>query len=136
LFNASVGNRKIVKNSKADDSFYDGIEMTRLRYKFFADLNGFIPLHKKWVLALSAKLGTLMGSANLVNELFKIGGFNTLRGFNEFEINASTYAVGQFELRFIFARKSYLNAFFDIGWYEKILPENILMIPLSALDLE
>ncbi len=119
LFNASVGNRKIVKNSKADDSFYDGIEMTRLRYKFFADLNGFIPLHKKWVLALSAKLGTLMGSANLVNELFKIGGFNTLRGFNEFEINASTYAVGQFELRFIFARKSYLNAFFDIGWYEK-----------------
>jgi hemolysin activation/secretion protein len=124
LLNASAGNRKIVKNSKVDDIIYDGIEMNTLRYRVLGDVTGYIPLHKKWVVLLAAKGGALMGSDNLVNELFKIGGFNTLRGFNENEIYASSYLIGLAELRFVYAKRSYINAFFNLAWYEKNITGN------------
>lgn len=124
LLNASAGKRKIVKNSKVDDIIYDGIEMNTLRYRVWGDVTGYIPLHKKWVVLLAAKGGALMGSDNLVNELFKIGGFNTLRGFNENEIYASSYLIGLTELRFVYAKRSYINAFFNLAWYEKNITGN------------
>ena len=126
LLNASAGNRKIVKNSKVDATLYDGIEMSALRYRVLSDMQGYIPLHKKWVLLLSAKGGAMLGSDNLVNELFKIGGFNTLRGFNENEIYASSYLIGLTELRFVYAKRSYINAFFNFAWYEKNITGNYL----------
>lgn len=52
-----------------------------------------------------------------VNELFRIGGWNSLRGFNENSILANFYAYGSAEYRYLVGQ----SAFFDIfGQYAQI----------------
>ena len=55
-------------------------------------------------------------SDNLVeNELHRLGGFKTLRGFNELTLFAANYGLANLEYRFFLERYSYLVAFFDAG---------------------
>lgn len=50
------------------------------------------------------------------NELFQIGGYKLLRGFDEESIFASRYAVGTVEYRYLLGQNSFLFAFADVGW--------------------
>ncbi len=52
------------------------------------------------------------------NELFRIGGLRTLRGFDEESINASNYTIGTIEFRYLLEQNSYTYLFFDGGYYE------------------
>ena len=55
----------------------------------------------------------------MLNDMFRIGGFTVLRGFDEQSIYASTYGVGTAELHYLLEQNSYLFVFFDQGWYQK-----------------
>lgn len=124
LINGSVGRRKIVKNAKADESLYEGLEMRSSTYRLRAELAGFIPLHRRWVLVLGANGGTMFGKHHYMNELYRIGGMNSLQGFDEQALYCSSYAIALTELRFLFAKRSYINAFFNAAWYERQVPDN------------
>jgi len=50
------------------------------------------------------------------NELFQIGGYKLLRGFNEESIYATQYAVLTAEYRYRLALNSFMFAFADGGW--------------------
>jgi hemolysin activation/secretion protein len=50
------------------------------------------------------------------NELFQLGGFQLLRGFDDESFFASAYAVLTTEYRVLTGQNSYLYAFFDGGW--------------------
>ena len=52
------------------------------------------------------------------NELFRIGGLKTLRGFDEESIYVSTYVIPTIEYRFLFAQNSNLLLFTEGAWYE------------------
>ena len=52
------------------------------------------------------------------NELYKIGGINTLRGFDEKAIFASSYSIFSFEPRLLFGKNSAIYLFGDWAWYE------------------
>ncbi|MEG1556683.1 MAG: BamA/TamA family outer membrane protein, partial [Bacteroidales bacterium] len=104
---------------KVEPVIYEGVDMQTVRYRIVSKIDGYIPLHKRWVLVLKLQGGTLFGKENYLNELFKIGGMSTLQGFDEESIYASSYAIGTSELRFLFAKKSYLNLFFNGAWYEQ-----------------
>ena len=119
--NLGAGTRKVMINNKLPETLYTGMELQTVHYRVLGQLQGYIPLHKRWVFKLGARGGTLIGASMVENELFKIGGMNILRGFNEDEITASTYMIGTAELRFLFAPKAYFNLFFDGAWYEKNL---------------
>jgi outer membrane protein assembly factor BamA len=82
-------------------------------------IKGYIPLHKRWVLAVGGEGGSLLGKHPLRNELFRLGGMNSIQGFDDLSIRASTYGIGSVELRFIMAKIAYLNAFFNGAWYEQ-----------------
>ena len=124
LVNGSAGRRKIVKNAKADESLYEGMEMRSATYRLQADLTGYIPLHKRWVMVLGLNGGTMFGKDHYMNELYRIGGMNSLQGFNENALYCSSYAIALTELRFLFARRAYINAFFNAAWYERNIPNN------------
>ena len=124
LINGSAGWRKIVKNAKADESLYEGLEMRSSTYRLQANLTGYIPLHKRWVMVLGVNGGTMFGKNHYMNELYRIGGMNSLQGFDEQAIYCSSYAIALTELRFLFASRSYINAFFNAAWYERQLPDN------------
>ncbi|MBQ7489225.1 MAG: BamA/TamA family outer membrane protein [Bacteroidales bacterium] len=117
----SAGRRKIIRNAKADSAIYSGIVMESANYSVTTRVNGYIPLHKRWVLKLGMAGGGIFGAENLANDLFKIGGMKSLRGFAEDEIIATAYGTITTELRFLFARIAYFNIFFDAAWYERNL---------------
>lgn len=54
----------------------------------------------------------------LTNELYRFGGVNNLRGFNENSIDASLYSVVNTEYRYMFNRSIYVNSIFDLAYFE------------------
>lgn len=52
------------------------------------------------------------------NELYRIGGFNSLRGFNEESITASAYGITSLEYRFLPNDGFYISVFGDYGFVE------------------
>lgn len=58
------------------------------------------------------------------NELYRIGGLSTLRGFDEESIYASEYLIGSSEIRFLFEENSAFFAFYDQAYYKSIDVKN------------
>ena len=52
------------------------------------------------------------------NELYRIGGLKTLRGFDEESIYASIYTIGKIEYRYLLEQNSFLFTFINTAWYE------------------
>jgi outer membrane protein assembly factor BamA len=124
--NFAVGTRKIIKKQSVDPYFYENMDLSNVRYRLQGKIKGYIPMHKRWVLVLGGEGGCLMGKQQLLNELFRFGGMNSLQGFDDLSIRASTYGIGCVELRFIMAKIAYLNAFFNSAWYEQKITGNYL----------
>ena len=60
------------------------------------------------------------------NELLKIGGLKSLRGFDEESINVSAFSIFSMELRYLFETNSAIYAFADGGYYEKNTPSEYI----------
>ena len=120
----SVGRRKIIQNAKADEALYAGMDMRTADYRLSSELKGFVPLHKYVVMVLGLEGATMFGHQFYTNELYRIGGMNSLMGFDEKALYCSSYAIALAEFRFMFYRRSYVNAFFNAAWYERQLKDN------------
>lgn len=57
----------------------------------------------------------------LTNELFRIGGANSLRGFNEQSIFTNKFSYLNVEYRYLTSINSYLHSITDFGLYENVL---------------
>jgi hypothetical protein len=114
----SVGNRQIKKNPKVNDAVYTDIQLKSSQYQVDGDVVGYIRLVKNHVLKLSAQAGSVFGNVIYRNELFRIGGLRTLRGFDEESIYASTYVIPTLEYRFLFEKNSNIFLFAEGAWYE------------------
>jgi outer membrane protein assembly factor BamA len=54
----------------------------------------------------------------LINELFRFGGINSIRGFNENSLQASFLSSIQSEYRYRLASNLYIHSIIDYGFYE------------------
>lgn len=87
------------------------------------------------VLALIGQGGYLINEALYLNDLYRLGGMRSIRGFNEGEFFASSYAVLTAEARFYLDQDSYLLSFFDQGFLaENTISRNFYDRP-SALGI-
>ena len=118
MINASAGTKNIRKNPKLDSSVYTKLILHSTQYN--ADFEGsfFIPFAKRSTFKIGNQSGFLYGQSIFQNELFRIGGLKTLRGFNEESIYASAFSIFTLEYRFILEQNSYLYLFGDGAWYE------------------
>lgn len=114
----SVGNRQIKKNPKINDLAYTDVKLKSSQYQLDGDIVGYINIIKNHVVKISAQAGSVVGNSLYRNELFRIGGLRTLRGFDEESIYASTYVIPTIEYRFLFERNSNLFLFAEGAWYE------------------
>ncbi|MFM2136071.1 MAG: hypothetical protein RL021_1471, partial [Bacteroidota bacterium] len=78
----------------------------------------FVPLNNRSVAALMSKSAFIGGSTLFSNELYRIGGLRSLRGFDEESIFASAYTIATAEYRFITEQNSYLFGFFNAARYQ------------------
>jgi hemolysin activation/secretion protein len=58
------------------------------------------------------------GENTFQNELLRIGGLKTLRGFDEESIFTTSYSIFTLEYRFLLEQNSYIYLFGDGAWYE------------------
>ena len=64
--------------------------------------------------------GYLNSSNYLTNELFRIGGFNSIRSINEQSVFTNKYSFLNIEYRYITSSSSYLYSISDIVYYNTI----------------
>jgi hypothetical protein len=117
-FRTAIGQRNIIKNNKIADSLYNAINLSSMQLQSLGTLDIYIPIKSKWVWYIAFKAGHIQAYQLFENEIFRLGGLKTIRGFDQQSIYASTYGIINNELRFLFGKKSYLQAFFDAAWYE------------------
>lgn len=115
---AAVGNRQIKKNPKINDAAYNNLALKSSQYQLEGVVAGYLNLYKNHVLKLSGQFGSVFGNTIYRNELMRIGGLRTLRGFDEESIYASTYVIPTLEYRFLFEQNSNLFLFAEGAWYE------------------
>jgi hemolysin activation/secretion protein len=117
--NAQTGNRSIKQNPKINDLAYEGLLLKSLQYQFEGTFAAYINFVGNHVLKIGLQGASVFGDAALYkNELFRIGGLKTLRGFDEESIFASTYVIPTLEYRFLFAQNSAILLFAEGAWYE------------------
>lgn len=117
--NAQTGNRIIKKNPKVNEIAYTNLLLRSTQYQLESDLNIFIPIYNNNVLHIGLQGASVFGNSSIFkNELFRIGGLKTLRGFDEESIYTSSYVIPTLEYRFLFAQNSNLLLFAEGAWYE------------------
>ncbi len=105
LFNTGIGSRE--KESKAENQI-----------SFETTLNNIFNLNFKNSIFAQNTTSVLFSDTYLVNELFRFGGINSIRGFNENSIDASLFSVINTEYRYQFNEGVYLHSIIDIGYFE------------------
>ncbi len=118
VVNASVGTKHINKNPKLNQVVYEKLILNSTQYNADFDGSLFIPIVGRSTFKVGVKAAFLEGKSIFQNELYRIGGLKTLRGFNEESIFASSYSILTLEYRFILEQNSYLYIFGDGAWYE------------------
>ena len=117
--NGQTGNRTIKKNPKVNEVAYDKLLMRSTQFQFDLSTALYIHLQGNSVLKFGVQGASVFGNSTVFkNELFRIGGLKTLRGFDEESIYASTYVIPTLEYRFIFSQNSNLLLFAEGAWYE------------------
>jgi outer membrane protein assembly factor BamA len=115
--NNDIVNLKDPSNPSFDfNSLYDSIKSKTYRFKIVAEAAHYFPLGKASTLKMSASIGFLQSPQNFQNELFRIGGYKILRGFDEESIYANKYLVLSEEYRYLVGVNSYFFGFSDAGF--------------------
>lgn len=110
-------------------SLYDTLTNRQNQFLINGSLAYYLPLAKNLVLKTAYNGAVIIGDNLFRNELYQIGGFRLLRGFDEQSIFASQYHVATVELRVLLNRNSYFYLFSDNGYvqtkFEGFNKENI-----------
>lgn len=138
--NVSVLRRNIRKNDlilSINDGFdyntlYDTVNNQPNQYRVSGNLQYFIPLNKQLAVKLAYN-GAYIGGRDLFqNELYQIGGFKVLRGFDERSIFSNQYHIFTAELKALLGERSYFSLFSDYGRF--FTQYNIIDLKRSALS--
>ncbi len=121
----SFGQKKILQNNSITSlktggfnysSLYDSIKTNSYQLKAKIAAAKYFSLNKLTVLKIAANYGLIQTTNYFQNELFQIGGFKLLRGFDEENIFTNEYVVGSIEYRYLINLNSYFFGFTDGGF--------------------
>lgn len=121
----SAGIKNIKKNSDItgikDPSFnyaslYDSVKARSYQFRIKLSAAHYFPVGKQGAVKTSLSGGFYNSPDIFRNELFQIGGYKLLRGFDEESIYATQYAVLSAEYRYRLQLNSFLFVFADGGW--------------------
>ncbi len=121
---ATTGTRTIKKNNVivrlTDDHFdynrlYDTFKLKSYQFRIIFKAAHYFQLTRTSTLKTAVNGGWFQSPNIFRNELFQIGGYKLLRGFDEESIFASEYGVGTLEYRYLLGQNSFLFVFADGG---------------------
>jgi outer membrane protein assembly factor BamA len=94
------------------------LEKSELSAKGQCIIEKYVPLAKRHILKFGANLEWVFNDTTYANERLRFGGLNSLRGFNEEELFATSFLTGLVEYRFLLDKNSTLFGFYNQTWYE------------------
>lgn len=120
----SAGQRRIRRNSRllalGLEALYDSLDERSAQYRVEALLEYYLPLFGQSTVRTALDGGALLGRADiLVNEQFRLGGAQRLRGFDQQSVFASRFAILTLEYRFLLGQDAYFYAFGDGAWIDR-----------------
>lgn len=118
LISGSAGKRFIKINKELNPDVYKDLEIKTTQFSSNLYFDLFIPLFKRNTLLTGIKSSFISGKQIFQNELLRMGGFRTLRGFDEESLWTNGYLIFTNEFRILTDENSNLFVFFDQGYYQ------------------
>jgi translocation and assembly module TamA len=116
---SAVGTKVILQNSAIPADLYTNVKLRTTQYSFGLRAERYAPVGRNGVLLLRARGESLVNKRLFQNDLFRVGGLNSLRGFAENQFYASTYAVATAEFRQFTGADSYVFLFVDQAYLQR-----------------
>ena len=132
----SAGTKNLKKNNQVlelkdpgnpDFNFerlYDTVKMKTYQFRMAGGAARYFPLGKSSTIKTGLQAGIFSSGNIFRNELFQIGGYRMLRGFDEESQYVSQYAVATLEYRYLIGMNSNFFAFADGAWARHALEGN------------
>ena len=114
---ASTGTRTIKKNKELPSNLYDSLRLQSTEYHVDITFDFYFPLGNRHVIDYGMTGAYQYNLSIFTNELYRIGGLKTLRGFDEESILASSFGIMKIEYRYLLEQNSFLFAFFNKAYY-------------------
>jgi outer membrane protein assembly factor BamA len=125
----SVGTKKIKQNNEilelkdpSDPTFdfkslYDTVKLKTYQFRVRGQAAHYIPLGRQSTIKTALNAGIFQSGNIFRNELFQLGGYKLLRGFDEESQYLSQFAIGTVEFRYLTGQSnSYFYVLADGGW--------------------
>ncbi len=124
----SVGTKKIRKNNEimelkdpGDPSFnfgslYDTLKLKTYIFRIRLSAARYFQAGRQSTVKTALNAGFFQSGNIFRNELFQIGGYRLLRGFDEESQYLSQFAIGTVEYRYLVGQNSFFYALLDAGW--------------------
>ena len=128
IISTTVGTKKVKKNNQITDledpndpsfdfgKLYDTVKLKTYQFRIRAMGAKYFPLGKQGTIKTAINVGVFQSANIFKNELFQIGGFRLLRGFDEESQYLSQYAIGTVEYHYLISQNSYFYTLLDGGW--------------------
>lgn len=113
LLGAAAGQRRVQQQTTEAGS------QTFPLYQLQLDVQAYVPWRKRWQSHVAVNGKGMFSQAFLPNESFRLGGFRTLKGFDEESLNATAYLLWNAEQRFLIDADSWLYLFANGGWLQQ-----------------
>lgn len=117
LRNNTINSLRLSDNQGNSYNLYDSIKLNIFQLRLITNFEKYFHLFSNNVLKTSFNAGYLQSTNIFFNELFRIGGLKTLRGFDEQSIFASQYGILNIEWRYLVQQNSNFVLFWNGAWY-------------------
>ncbi len=111
-FDAFTGSKKF---SISDENATSEEEVKSTQFKLGGMFEHYFKVSGNYVVKFKIRSGNILGDHIFTNDLFRIGGLRTIRGFNENFFYVSDFAYSNLELRIAQSPATYFFAFYDQG---------------------
>lgn len=124
----SAGTKKVKRNNEVLElkdpgnpsfdfgSLYDTVKLSTYQFRARVSAARYLPVGRQGTLKTAFNGGFFQSGNIFRNELFQIGGYRLLRGFDEESQYLSQFAIGTLEYRYLIGQNSYFYGFLDGGW--------------------
>ncbi|WP_205503625.1 BamA/OMP85 family outer membrane protein [Rufibacter psychrotolerans] len=120
-FQGAVGNKRVQRNARVEASYYDTLQMKTTQLSLAGRVERYWPISKNGVVLTRLRAEALVNQRLYLNELYRLGGLNSLRGFDDYAFYASSYAISTLEYRLYTGQDSYVFLLYDQGYLRRDL---------------
>lgn len=113
-----LGNKTIKRNIDLPDELYAGVDFESVQYKFDLNSQQFFNLKPRWNMKIAIDGGWIENDNLFRNDAYRLGGLNSIRGFDENFYFATRFVKSTFENRYFIDSSSYLLLFADFGYLD------------------